>query len=244
MSKHKHEHDQPSEAMKPEDEQTQDQKNATQVPEVEEQPGAEEPQASNAGAVETPETRLAAANAEIDQLKAQVADLNDKYLRTLAEQVNFRKRIVKEKEEFQQYAVSSLLTDLIPVLDDFDRSLEAVSQNQSDPVKIVEGIQLIQKRLYDTLSNKYGLSKYEAKGSAFNPNLHEAMFSDQGDVPEPMVTQEFMPGYKLHERIIRTAKVKVTMPASPVASAPQQTASDATASKDSQPATPSDDKAQ
>lgn len=243
MSKHKH--DQSSEAMKPEDEQTQNQETAAQVPEVEEQPGAEKPQTDNAsGAVETPETRLAAANAEIDQLKAQVADLNDKYLRTLAEQVNFRKRITKEKEEFQQYAVSSLLTDLIPVLDDFDRSLEAVSQNQSDPVKIVEGIQLIQKRLYDTLSNKYGLSKYETKGSAFNPNLHEAMFSDQGDVPEPMVTQEFMPGYKLHERIIRTAKVKVTMPANPTASAPQQTASDATASKDSLSTAASDDKAQ
>jgi molecular chaperone GrpE len=176
--------------------------------------GAQEGQEENrAGAVNTPEAQLAAARAEIEMLKAQLGELNDKYLRTLAEQVNFRKRVVKEKEEFQQYAVSSLLSDLIPVLDDFDRSLEAIVQNQNDATKVIEGVRLIQKRLYDTLSNKYGLSRYEAQGLVFDPHLHEAMFSDQGDVMEPMVTQEFLPGYKLHDRVIRTAKVKVTMPA-------------------------------
>jgi len=215
MSKHKHEHGEPSDEMKPEDEQTQNQASQPLVPEVEVQPGAEGQEGNRAGAVNTPEAQLAAAKAEIELLKAQLAELNDKYLRTLAEQVNFRKRVVKEKEEFQQYAVSALLSDLVPVLDDFDRSLEAVAQNHNDAEKVVEGIRLIQKRLYDTLSNKYGLSKYEANGSVFDPHLHEAMFSDQGDVPEPTVTQEFMPGYKLHGRVVRTAKVKVTMPANP-----------------------------
>ncbi len=222
MSKHKHEHGETPKEMKPENEQaqTQNQENQPLVPEVEVQPGAEGQADSHAGAVNTLEAQLAAAKAEIELLKAQVAELNDKYLRTLAEQVNFRKRVVKEKEEFQQYAVSALLTDLIPVLDDFDRSLEAVAQNHNDTGKVIDGIRLIQKRLYDTLSNKYGLSRYETKGLVFDPHLHEAMFSDQGDVPEPTVTQEFMPGYKLHDRIIRTAKVKVTMPANPGSPAP------------------------
>ncbi len=219
MSKHKHEHGETSEGMKPENTQThaQDQENQSLVPEAGAQPGAEGPEEAPAGAVNTPEAQLSA-KAEIELLKTQLAELNDKYLRTLAEQVNFRKRVVKEKEEFQQYAVSTLLSDLIPVLDDFDRSLEAVVQNQNDTTKVIDGIRLIQKRLYDTLSNKYGLSRYEAKGVVFDPHLHEAMFSDQGDVPEPTVTQEFLPGYRLHDRVIRTAKVKVTMPANPASS--------------------------
>jgi molecular chaperone GrpE len=222
MSKHKHEHGETSEEMKPENAQTHAQEQEPQplVPEADVQPGAEGQEEAPAGAVNTPEAQLAAAKAEIELLKAQLAELNDKYLRTLAEQVNFRKRVVKEKEEFQQYAVSTLLSDLIPVLDDFDRSLEAVVQNQNDATKVIDGIRLIQKRLYDTLSNKYGLSRYEAKGVAFDPHLHEAMFSDQGDVPEPMVTQEFLPGYRLHDRVIRTAKVKVTMPGNPGGSGP------------------------
>lgn len=215
MSKHKHEPGKAPEGMQPENAQTkaQTQENQPFVPKSEVQSGAEGHEDSHAEAVNTPEAQLAAAKAEIEVLKAQLSELNDKYLRTLAEQVNFRKRVVKEKEEFQQYAVSTLLSDLIPVLDDFDRSLEAIVQNQNDTTKIIEGIRLIQKRLHDTLSNKYGLSRYEAKGLVFDPHLHEAMFSDQGDVPEPTVTQEFLPGYKLHDRVIRTAKVKVTMPA-------------------------------
>ncbi|MEN6492461.1 MAG: nucleotide exchange factor GrpE [Rectinema sp.] len=223
MSKHKHEQGQSSNEMKPENEQTQNQESQPLVPEVEVQPGAEEQQGNHPGAVNTPEAQLAAAKAEIELLKTQFAELNDKYLRTLAEQVNFRKRVVKEKEEFQQYAVSTLLNDLIPVLDDFDRSLEAVAQHQNDASKVVDGIRLIQKRLYDTLSNKYGLSRYESNGGVFDPRLHEAMFSDQGDVPEPTVTQEFMPGYKLHDRVVRTAKVKVTMPANQNGAASQST---------------------
>ncbi len=209
--------------MKPDNEQTQNQESQSLVPEGEVQPGPEGQRESPAGAVNTPEVLLAAAKAEIELLRGQYAELNDKYLRTLAEQVNFRKRVVKEKEEFQQYAVSSLLTDLIPVLDDFDRSLEAAVQNQNDTAKVIEGIRLIQKRLYDTLSNKYGLSKFGSKGEIFDPHMHEAMFSDQGDVPEPTVTQEFMPGYRLHDRVVRTAKVKVTMPANPNGAAAQNT---------------------
>jgi len=105
-----------------------------------------------------------------------------------------------------------VLNDLIPVLDDLDRSLEAISQNKDNVEKVIEGIRLIQKRLYDTLANKYGLTKFNAQGEVFDPNLHEAMYSEIGDVPESMVTQEFMPGYKLHDRVIRTAKVKVMLP--------------------------------
>ncbi|OQB96111.1 MAG: heat shock protein GrpE [Spirochaetes bacterium ADurb.Bin110] len=219
MSKHKHEQERQSEMREQEDSRAQNAEGASMAPQSEIQHGAEAQQENQAGAPTSLEAQLAAANAEIERLKAQLEELNDKYLRTLAEQVNFRKRVVKEKEEFQQYAVSTLLNDLIPVLDDFDRSLDAVAQNHNDVEKVIEGIRLIQRRLYDTLSKKYGLKQYRAEGTVFDPHLHEAMFSEKGDVHEPKVTQEFLPGYKLHDRVIRTAKVKVTMP-SGSASAP------------------------
>jgi molecular chaperone GrpE len=213
MSKHKHEQEQQSEMRNQENSQAQNPENSPSAPESKIEHDAE-PKQVNQSATDL-ESQLAAANAEIERLKAQLEELNDKYLRTLAEQVNFRKRVVKEKEEFQQYAVSTLLNDLIPVLDDFDRSLDAVAQNHKDVEKVIEGIRLIQRRLYDTLSKKYGLKQYKAEGTAFDPHLHEAMFSEKGDVHEPKVTQEFLPGYKLHDRVIRTAKVKVMMPAKP-----------------------------
>ena len=220
MSKHKHEEEQQSEMRNQENSQAQNPKNSPSAPESKIEHDAE-PKQVNQSATDL-ESQLAAANAEIERLKAQLEELNDKYLRTLAEQVNFRKRVVKEKEEFQQYAVSTLLNDLIPVLDDFDRSLDAVAQNHKDVEKVIEGIRLIQRRLYDTLSKKYGLKQYKAEGTAFDPHLHEAMFSEKGDVHEPKVTQEFLPGYKLHDRVIRTAKVKVMMPDNP-AGAPSKT---------------------
>jgi len=213
MSKHKHEQEQQSEIRKQENLQDQNAQNAPSAQESTMEHGADKQQLNQS--TSDLESQLAAANAEIARLKAQLEELNDKYLRTLAEQVNFRKRVVKEKEEFQQYAVSTLLNDLIPVLDDFDRSLDAVAQNHKDVEKVIEGIRLIQRRLYDTLSKKYGLKQYKAEGTVFDPHLHEAMFSEKGDVHEPRVTQEFMPGYKLHDRVIRTAKVKVMMPANP-----------------------------
>ncbi|HOR48971.1 MAG TPA: nucleotide exchange factor GrpE, partial [Rectinema sp.] len=220
MSKHKHEEEQQSEMRNQENSQAQNPKNSPSAPESKIEHEAE-PKQVDQSATDL-ESQLAAANAEIERLKAQLEELNDKYLRTLAEQVNFRKRVVKEKEEFQQYAVSTLLNDLIPVLDDFDRSLDAVAQNHKDVEKVIEGIRLIQRRLYDTLSKKYGLKQYKAEGTAFDPHLHEAMFSEKGDVHEPKVTQEFLPGYKLHDRVIRTAKVKVMMPDNP-AGAPSKT---------------------
>lgn len=161
------------------------------------------------------ETQLAEARAEIELLKIQLAELNDKYLRALADQVNFRKRMVKDKEEAQKYAIQTLLADLVPILDDFDRSIDAALQSPEDGSKVLEGVRLIRKHLMDTLENKYGLKRFSAQGAAFDPNYHEAMFSDIGEVEEPTVTQEFMPGYMLHDRVIRSAKVKVTMPARP-----------------------------
>ena len=156
-------------------------------------------------------TELELARDEIAALRSQVNELNEKYLRKLADEVNFRKRMLREKEETQKYAVASLLGDLIPVLDDFDRGIASVG-NSNSCEQLSEGVILIRKQLSQMLENKYALRRFESKGTAFDPNRHEALFAEPADVEEPVVAEEYLPGYALHDRILRTAKVKVKIP--------------------------------
>ncbi len=156
-------------------------------------------------------TELEAARGEIAALRAEVSELNEKYLRKLADEVNFRKRMLREKEDAQKYAVASLLGDLIPVLDDFDRGI-ASAEGAKNHEQLIEGVKLIRKQLSQMLENKYALRRFESKGAPFDPNRHEALFAEASDVEEPIVADEYLPGYALHDRILRTAKVRVKIP--------------------------------
>lgn len=167
---------------------------------------------TESGTVPSKASELDAAKAEIASLRAEVADLNEKYLRKLADEVNFRKRMVREKEDAQKFAVAGLLGDIIPILDDFDRGL-ASSEVAKNFEQLHEGVGLIRKQLSQMLENKYSLKRFESKGSLFDPNKHEAVFAEPGDVEEAMVFEEYLPGYALHDRILRTAKVRVKIPA-------------------------------
>lgn len=167
---------------------------------------------TESGTVSSKASELDAAKAEIASLRTEVADLNEKYLRKLADEVNFRKRMVREKEDAQKYAVAGLLGDIIPILDDFDRGL-ASSEVAKNFEQLHEGVGLIRKQLSQMLENKYSLKRFESKGSLFDPNRHEAVFAEPGEVEEAMVFEEYLPGYALHDRILRTAKVRVKIPA-------------------------------
>lgn len=154
---------------------------------------------------------LESARSEIAALHIEFGELNEKYLRKLADEVNFRKRMLREKEETQKYAIASLLGDLVPILDDFDRGL-ASGASTKDYEQLREGIILIRKQLSQMLENKYSLKRFESKGTVFDPNRHEAIFAEPADVEEPVVLEEYLPGYALHDRILRTAKVRVRIP--------------------------------
>lgn len=154
---------------------------------------------------------LEAARSEIVTLKAEVAELNEKYLRKLADEVNFRKRMLREKEDAQKYAVASLLGDLVPILDDFDRGVASVEATKSFE-HLNEGVLLIKKQLSQMLENKYALKRFESMGTPFDPNRHEALFAEPADVEEATVSEEYLPGYALHDRVLRTAKVRVKIP--------------------------------
>jgi molecular chaperone GrpE len=152
---------------------------------------------------------------ELVTLREELSSVNDKYLRKLADDVNFRKRMAREKEESQRFALATLLTDLIPVLDDFDRAI-ASAETVKDYQVLHDGISLIRRQLGSVLETKYGLARYESQGKLFDPNRHEAVAMVQGkpeDGDEAVVAEEYLPGYGLHDRVIRTAKVRVRMPA-------------------------------
>jgi molecular chaperone GrpE len=172
--------------------------------------------------------------AKIIALEAELSELKDQYLRKAAEFENFRKRLQREKQDAIEFANQSLLLDLIPVIDDFERAIKS-SEAARDYNALHEGISMIEKRLVSQLEAKWGLVRFESAGEPFDPNKHEALMMEQSEtVQEPIVGEDLIKGYKLKDRIIRTAKVKVLMPVAQGAAA-QDTAEQHDTEQESEP---------
>lgn len=146
---------------------------------------------------------------EVDKLKAEVAGLNDKYVRLYAEFDNFKRRTTKERIELLQTAGKDVIVSMLSVLDDFERAAKAMeSATEVKPVK--EGIELVHHKLKSLLNQK-GLKEMESKGKPFDPEIHEAITN----IPAPSndlkgkVVDEVEKGYFLNDKVIRFAKVVV-----------------------------------
>lgn len=187
--------------------------NSTEETENEEKETAKETVVENS-AQENEET-----TEEVDkvaELEKQNAELKDQYLRKCADFDNYRKRMLREKQEAFDYANTNLLTDLVAILDDFDRALqagvEADGNDKADLKPVVDGIKMINKQLRGLLGAKYDLTCYGEKGDLFDHDIHEAIAKSEGPVAEPTLTEVYLKGYKLKDRVIRPAKVMVQMP--------------------------------
>ena len=146
---------------------------------------------------------------ENKELQDKVEELNDKYLRLMAEMDNMRKRNVKERMEWITTAGQEILNSMLPVLDDFSRAAKTF-ETASDITAVKEGVQLIHQKLQNTLSAK-GLKPMKSIGELFNPEMHEAI-TEIPVADENMkgrVVDEVECGYYLNEKIIRYAKVVV-----------------------------------
>ncbi|EFW38519.1 nucleotide exchange factor GrpE [Treponema phagedenis] len=164
---------------------------------------------------EVPKTEANPLEAKVAELEAQNKELQDQYLRKAADFDNYRKRMIKEKQEAIDYANANLLNDILPILDNFDRAIEAgTKQSEGGSVAaFAEGVTMIRNEFSSMLESKYGLSYYPSLDCPFDPNLHEAVaMTPSKDVQEQKVGAELQKGYKLKDRILRHAKVMVFMP--------------------------------
>src|ERR1041385_3375214 len=142
---------------------------------------------------------------ELEKLKAERDSLLDRLARMQADFENARKRAAKEQQEYRDYALADTIKTLIPVLDSFDRALETSPEKSEFHV----GVELIHKQLQDALS-KIGVRPISAKGEQFDPRVHEAMeMGDTDDFEDHQVIEQLQTGYKLKDRLLRPAMVKV-----------------------------------
>ncbi len=151
-----------------------------------------------------------AATSEVDDLKRELDEKQDRLLRTLAEMENMRRRTQREREEYTRYATESLIRELVPVLDNLDRALEA-ARPAAEARSIVDGVTLIQRELLRVLE-RAGVRRYSALGQPFDPTRHEATARVvSADQPANTVVAEIAPGYLLHDRVLRAAQVAVAV---------------------------------
>ena len=149
---------------------------------------------------------------KIEQLEKENAELKDQLLRRAADFDNYRKRMMKEKQETFDYANANLLGDLLDSLDNFDRTLEAAA-TAKDVKSVTEGIKMINKSLVKMLEDKYGLVSFGKEGEDFNPDEHEAIGRTEDEkAKKETLMQVYLKGYKLKDKIIRHAKVMVKVP--------------------------------
>lgn len=145
---------------------------------------------------------------EAEELRAQLEAEQNKYLRLLADYDNFKRRTQKDKEIANKFRSQSLLADILPVLDNFERAL-SLTTNSEESVSLLKGVEMVQKSLVEAV-NREGLAEIKAVGEPFDPNFHQAVMQEKDESAEAgIVLQELQKGYMLKDRVIRPAMVKV-----------------------------------
>jgi molecular chaperone GrpE len=171
---------------------------------------------------EEPEARAASAVLDdLESLRSRVTvaeQERDEYLgllqRTRADFENYQKRIQRDLAQERRYAHAAFARELLPVLDNRQRALEAARQ-QAEKGPLIQGVALVQSQLLD-LFGRFGVTPIDARGQPFDPHLHEAVRQQpRNDVPPGTVVEVLEPGYRLHERVLRPARVVVAAPPPP-----------------------------
>jgi molecular chaperone GrpE len=156
----------------------------------------------------TPET-VELLRQRLAEKEAEAAANLDRYLRERAELENARKRLQREKTDAVRFACESLVRDLLPIIDNLERAVDHAA-GDGNGESLLEGVRLVLKGALDLLERN-GIRRIEAKGARFDPAQHEALAQvpDAGREPNEVVEQ-FLPGYQMHERLLRPAQVSVS----------------------------------
>jgi molecular chaperone GrpE len=168
----------------------------------------------------------------LEKVTAERDELKDKYLRSLAEMDNFRKRVKKEKEEFQKYVMADFFLGLLEVVDNLERALKArvaaeIQTNHSganNEKSIISGIEMIHKQLLDLL-RKNGVEEIDALGRTFDPNIHQALSKEEREgITSPVVLEVYQKGFMYNGKLLRPVLTKVAMPNEEKAAEAEETA--------------------
>ena len=170
------------------------------------------------------------ADARIEDLEAQVAELNDKLLRALAEAENVRRRAQRDKEDTAKYGIKNFAEGMLGVADNLGRAMASIDADaraaDANLENIFVGVEMVQKDLMSTFE-RHGVTPIKALGAKFDPMLHEAMFEiEDKETPAGTIAQVLEPGYVLHGRTLRAAKVGITKGGPKEASAPAEAAAE------------------
>lgn len=146
---------------------------------------------------------------ELARLKTEVEETQQRFVRAQADFDNFRRRTQKEKEELAKYASMKLVTELVPVIDNFERAMATVPEG-TESESFSKGIQMIFRQL-ETVLNNEGLTAMDTVGQPFNPEFHQAIMQVESDeYEEGTVVEEVQKGYMLKDKVLRPAMVKVS----------------------------------
>lgn len=159
------------------------------------------------------EAQMAEMTKQMEEMDKEVNEMREQFMRARADLENFRRRARKEKEDAIKYAKVPLLESLLPVLDNFERALDASDKTKvksPDALAIHQGIEMVYRQFLQVL-HEQGLEMIDALGKPFNPYEHEAVMKVDTDQFEPgIVVEEVQAGYRYQDRVIRPAMVKVS----------------------------------
>jgi molecular chaperone GrpE len=184
---------------------------------VEQNPQAEEQETiepifdeNNENSSKEEELTLEEAKEKIASLEKALEEAENRYLRLRADFDNFRRRTNLEKEAAEKYRAQSLISDLLPAIDNFERALQMEPSNEQTK-SLLQGMEMVYRSLLEALK-KEGVEPIEAVGQPFDPHLHQAvMQANEEGVESNVVVEELQKGYKLKDRVIRPSMVKVNL---------------------------------
>lgn len=149
----------------------------------------------------------------LEQTKKECEHLRAKWLRSVADIENYKKRAAREREDTVKYGNERLLKDFLPIIDDLELGLEAaerVDDKEKAADQLTDGVRMVVKKFIGQLG-KHGVSTFDSKGETFDPNLHEAVQQVNSDTDAGRVSQQLQRGFKLQERLLRPAMVVVSL---------------------------------
>ncbi|MEY8597921.1 nucleotide exchange factor GrpE [Mammaliicoccus lentus] len=175
---------------------------------TEETNGNENEEVENVEEVEETEKTVEIPETELEQLKEKLNEEEEKYLRLYAEFENYKRRMKQEASVAKDYQAQRVLTDVLPALDNMDRALKQEGESE-DFVSFKKGVQMVYDDLLRSLKEN-GLEEIESENKEFDPTVHQAVMQDSNpDFESGVITEELQRGYKLKERVLRPAMVKV-----------------------------------